>query len=768
MTYKKKLIEVALPLEDINREAAREKSIRHGHPSTLHLWWARRPLAACRAVLFASLVDDPSECVKELLADAGKRAAAEKELKTRQKAWAELKAIFTKASGAGMKSVPDPGAKPKLEEVIVELERERLFNIIRELVKWENSNDERVVNAARAEIMRSCNGKPPPVYDPFCGGGSIPLEAQRLGLEAHASDLNPVPVLINKALIEFPPKFAGKPPVNPESRAKFGASGSWKGAAGLAEDILYYGQWMRDEAEKRIGHLYPKVKVPKELGGGEATVIAWLWVRTVASPNPAAKGAHVPLTRSFCVSNKPGNKAWAEPVVNQEKMTYRFEIRTGDGKAPAGTVNRNGGLCLLTGSPMPLEYIRAEGKSGRLGARLMSIVAEGGRGRIFLSPNDEHQRVALTAEPQDVPDTDLPEEALGFRVQNYGITKHHLLFANRQLVALTTVCDLVSRARTEALKDTTSAGWETHSAEAYADAIATYCAFAVSKAADLASTICHWQPNPQHLKIAPTFSRHALAFSWDFAEGNPFSESSGNFFRQWELISKVLAELAIGRPGVVKQLDARAAVSEGGQPLFSTDPPYYDNIPYADLSDFFYIWLRRALQNIYPELLGTVLVPKGQELVADQFRHGGKYEARVFFERGIGEVFQTMRGTSDPRFPTTIYCAFKQTEDEEDSDEEGDNESASRASTGWESFLQGLLDAGWQIDGTWPMRTERPGRQRESGSNALASSIILVCRGRPNDASVASRRWIWPRPPSGRAWPCSAVTRACWKRMVRP
>ena len=322
MTYKKKLIEVALPLEDINREAPREKSIRHGHPSTLHLWCARRPLAACRAVLFSSLVDDPSECVKELMADADKRRAAERELKKRQKAWTDLTAIFQKARGAGMKSAPDPGLEPKLEEIIVETERERLFDIIRELVKWENSNNERVLNQARAEILRSTNGKPPPVYDPFCGGGSIPLEAQRLGLEAHASDLNPVSVLINKALIEIPPKFAGKPPVNPESRKKLSASGSWKGTTGLAEDIRYYGQWMRDEAEKRIGHLYPKVKLPKENGGGEATVIAWLWARTVASPNPAAKGAHVPLVRSFWLSTKPAKRTWIEPVVNELAITY--------------------------------------------------------------------------------------------------------------------------------------------------------------------------------------------------------------------------------------------------------------------------------------------------------------------------------------------------------------------------------------------------------------------------------------------------------------
>ncbi len=257
MSSRKKLIEVALPLVAINEASAREKSIRHGHPSTLHLWWARRPLAACRAVLFASLVDDPSEHPEEF---------------------------------------PDEQAQTQ--------ERERLFRLIEQLVKWESSTDENTLQQARAEIRKSTGSNPPPVLDPFAGGGSIPLEAQRLGLEAHASDLNPVAVLINKALIEIPPKFAGRPPVNPQARQSL-MGGDWHGARGLADDIRYYGKWMRDEAEKRIGHLYPRVTLPKEYGGGEATVIAWLWTRTVTCPNPACS-AKMPLVRSFYLSTKKG------------------------------------------------------------------------------------------------------------------------------------------------------------------------------------------------------------------------------------------------------------------------------------------------------------------------------------------------------------------------------------------------------------------------------------------------------------------------------
>jgi putative DNA methylase len=701
MTYRKKLIEVALPLEDINREAAREKSIRHGHPSTLHLWWARRPLATCRAVLFSSLVDDPEAAD----APAG---------------------FVTACQRLGYTS---HGTSP----------RERLFSFIAELVKWENSNDERILNTARELIRLSTDGNPPPIYDPFCGGGSIPLEAQRLGLEAHASDLNPVPVLINKALIEIPPKFAGKPPVNPDARTKFGITGSWKGTAGLAEDIRYYGQWMRNEAEQRIGHLYPKVRLSVDRDKSDAPVVAWLWARTVASPNPAARGMHVPLLRSFWLSTKSGKKTWLEPIIDVGQMSYRFRVRTDGGEPRAGTVSRNGGVCLLTGSPMPLDYIREEGRAGRLGVRLLAIVADTNEGRIYLPSDEEHERIAQSASPQNVPDTDLPEQALGFRVQNYGMFKHRDLFTKRQLVALTTFCDLIADVRTQIMRDS-----ESHTE--YADAVVTYLGLGVSKLADYNCSNVTWSQSRD--QAAHAFTKQTVSVVWDFCEVHPFAGAAGDLNITLRGISKALQELGPSHtPGHVSQINAEA-VSTVADIVFSTDPPYYDNVPYADLSDFFYVWIRRCLQSVYPTLLNTVLVPKAEELVADPFRHGGKEEARTFFEQGMGRVFAGMREASDARFPTTIYYAFKQTEEDEGSQGEeaaedltdGDRDRPSRASTGWETFLQGLVDAGWQIDGTWPMRTERGVRTRSIGSNALASSIVLVCRPRPEDASTVSRR----------------------------
>jgi putative DNA methylase len=534
-------------------------------------------------------------------------------------------------------------------------------------------------------------------------------------------------VLINKAMIEIPPQFAGKPPVNPEAKEKLSASGSWRGTAGLAEDIRHYGQWMRDEAEKRIGHLYPKIKLPKEHGGGEATVIAWLWARTVASPNPAAKGKHVPLVRQFWLSTKTTKRAWVEPIVDQNAMTYRFEIRTGNGEPRAGTVSRNGGVCLLTGSPMPLDHIRAEGKAGRLGARLMAIVAEGPKGRLYIAPSEEHERIAESAlPPEEIPNTDLPKQALGFRVQNYGMTKHRHMFTNRQLLLLSTFCNLVGEVRSKVTKDSDGD-------VQYGNALATYLGLAVSRMTHYWSNLSSWHSGGE--KMQPVFARQAISMVWDFSESNAFCESSGNWIGSRNWVAEVVDMFPCKPAGLVSQLNAEKIPPGGRGWLFSTDPPYYDNVPYADLSDFFYVWLKQMLKPLYPELLSTVLVPKAEELVAEPFRHGGKEEARTFFEQGMGKVFARMQALCDPNFPTTVFYAFKQAEEEEE-----ETANCSQASTGWETMLEAMLTAGWQIDGTWPMRTEMAGRARGRDSNALASSIVLVCRPRPKDAAVASRR----------------------------
>jgi putative DNA methylase len=663
--YRKKLIEVALPLEAINRESAREKSIRHGHPSTLHLWWARRPLAACRAVLFASIVDDPS-------------------------------------------SRPDEFTTEEEQEV----ERQRLFRIIEELVKWGNTTNETVLEAAREEIRKATDGNSPAVLDPFCGGGSIPLEAQRLGLEAHASDLNPVAVLITKALIEIPPKFAGKPPINPEAREKLAHSATWKGAQGLAEDVRYYGAWMRDRAVQRIGHLYPKAKLPN---GGEATVVAWLWARTVTCPNPGC-GAEMPLVRSFALSTKKGGEWHAQPVV--EARSVRFEVRRG----PAvrnGTKLRGSNECLVCGTVFDDATLRKTAQEYGIGDRLMAVVAEGERHRIYLSPTEELPSVQPpVAAWLDQP---LPDNARWFSPPGYGLSTQRDLFTSRQLVALATFSDLVSEARMQVVADCGD--------EVYADAVATYLAFAVDKAATRNATQTTWYSARDSTMNA--FSRQAIPMTWDYAEVNPLLQTTGSLAAtsQWvaECLDVAVPQRAVA--GSARQLDARAASED--RHLVSTDPPYYDNVGYADLSDFFYLWLRRSLNTIYPDLFSTLLTPKSQELVATPYRFDGdRARAEEFFEQGLRDAFERMRDAQDPSYPLTLFYAFKQAESRD----------GAVVSTGWDTMLTGLLDCGFAVTGTWPMRTEQPHGLRVLRVSALASSIVLVCRLRPADAPIATRR----------------------------
>jgi putative DNA methylase len=664
--YKPKLIEVALPLEDINHESAREKSIRHGHPSTMHLWWARRPLAACRAVLFAQLVDDPSAHPEQFPTEAEQEA-----------------------------------------------ERKRLHGIISELVKWENIHNEALLKEARDEIRRSCGGNPPPILDPFAGGGSIPLEAQRLGLEAHASDLNPVAVLINKALIEIPPKWAGHPPVFPGAAE---SAASWPNATGLAEDVRRYGQWMRDEAEKRIGRLYPKVKI----SGVEATVIAWIWARTVTCPNPACAGI-MPLVRSFWLGKKKGKERYVVPL--PDGKCVRFQVGGPKGIPRGGTVSRTGAVCLLCGSPVPLSYIRAEGKAGRLSAQLMAIVAEGPRQRYYLAPTDEHERAADVPRPDDVPEAELPEQALGFRVQGYGMRTWADLFTNRQLSALTTFSDLVREARGRAITD----GAE----PSYANAVITYCCFALNRVAMSENSLVRW--NPVGEKAQHMFGRQAISMLWDFADTNPFGKATGSWEAAIDLEAEPLDSLGAMATvnGTVDQVDA--AIQRYGGHVITTDPPYYDNVGYADLSDFFYVWLRRSLSGIYPELLGTVLTPKTDELIADPFRHQSKEKAEQFFEKGFTTVFARMCDETSASYPMTVFYAYKQAEANDDGD---------RASTGWDTLLEGMISSGWVLTATWPVRTEMPSRMRGMDSNALASSIVLACRPRPAIAGVTDRRGL--------------------------
>ncbi|MCL2825586.1 MAG: DUF1156 domain-containing protein, partial [Polyangiaceae bacterium] len=751
----KKLIEVALPLDAISAAAGREKSIRHGHPSTLHLWWARRPLAAARAVIFAQMVNDP-----------------------------------------GLQK--GDGFEYGMSKADAQVERQRLFRLVEDLVKWENTNNEEVLAAAREEIRRSwrevCDLNKdhpdaaelfnpevlPAFHDPFAGGGSLPLEAQRLGFESYASDLNPVAVLINKAMVDIPPRFAGRPPVGPipEGDDQTEMRSDWSGTQGLAEDVRRYGAWMRVEAEKRIGHLYPKVEITAEMAmerpdllhlvGQELTVIAWLWARTVRSPSPLHSSVHVPLVSSFVVSSKVGREAYVEPVIDGD--SYRFSVRLGlpTDQAIRGTkaVGRGAHFrCVLSDAPISGKYIMSEGRAGRIGTRLMAMVADGPRGRVYIDPTALHEAISQQAQPNWKPDIEFNQQALGFRVGNYGITRWSDMFTQRQLAALTTFSDLVAEAidkvkadferqwaeRTDHCVHECSSSVDISSFEnaaeqrvfdlpladggssatAYAQAVGVFLAFGIDKMADRNSRNCGWVNSTECMRN--TFSRQVVPMVWDCAESCPIGDSGGGYSNAISQLTRVITQsLSTSAPGFAIQCDAQTQTVSANK-LVSTDPPYYDNIGYADLSDFFYVWLRRSLRPVYPELFATLAVPKAEELVATPNRHGGKALSEKFFLDGMTKTLRNLARLTHPALPVTIYYAFKQSETTDDS---------GTSSTGWETFLEAVIKAGFSVTGTWPMRTELANRMRGVGSNALASSIVLVCRKRPENAPKTDQRHL--------------------------
>ncbi len=733
--YRPKLIEVALPLAAINADAAREKSIRHGHPSTLHLWWARRPLAAARAVIWASLVDDPSG-YEEFAAPDGETGEQKAERTDR-----------------------------------IDAERQRLFAILERLVKWENSNNPDVLAEARAEIDRCFSDGPPPILDPFAGGGAIPLEAQRLGLTALAGDLNPVAVLINKAMIEIPPRFAGMPPVHPGIDKTLT---TWERAQGLAADIEAYGQWMRDEAERRIGHMYPDATGPD---GEKLTPIAWIWARTVESPDPSWSG-HVPLVASWTLAKRPGKpKVWIEPMIDRDAMTISYAIREGGEPSRDRTISRGNGTCIATGAAIPGDYIKSESRAGRMGRHMMAVVAEGKRGRTYLPSTPGDAVAADCPKPAWKPEGRNPRRLTGGTVFIYGLDEWWKLFTPRQLTALTTFSDLLGEVAQLARADAAATGVDTcgtyprvgasagsvsapgldsnrrrcrcgdrgaaaagladdgmrlrnggDSAAAYSDAVVTFLAFAIDKCADYWSTICTWH-NSREL-IRNTFGRQAIPMTWDFAECNPFSGSTGNWMAMVDWIVKSVEHFpASASGGEALQRDARARVQESTGALLSTDPPYYDNISYADLSDFFYVWLRRNLSDVWPNECSTLLTPKAEELIANQYRAGSRGLAEEHFESGMAEFMAEVAEHQPAGVPATIYYAYKATETKE----------GEIRTTGWDTFLQAVLDAGLQVNATWPVRTELGNRLLASGTNALASSIVLACRPRPASAVLSTR-----------------------------
>jgi putative DNA methylase len=683
MTYKRKLIEVSIPLDVINDASAYDKMPGIGaHPKGIHHWWARLPLPSARAILFASLVDDPSS---------------------------------------------NPEQFPT--EEAQETERARLFDIIRKLCQKKIHTNQKVFEEANREILKHCDGKLPTVLDPFAGGGSIPLEGMRLGLPVQASDLNPVAVLINKAQLEILPQFANQVPINPEIQPKIALT-KWELGKGLAEDLRYYGKWINEEAKKRIGHHYPKAKI----GNKEHHVIAWLWARTIKCPNPAC-GCEMPLVRSFILSSKKKPNFYSRPIIEHTASGNKilgFEVLQGTPEIK-GTVSRSGATCVCCNEPVKLDFVRSEGKAGRIGQALIAMVVDQQTGKTYTSPTAEQQNTALQAQPKWKPETKLPEKALGFRVQLYGLDEHWKLFSGRQLLGLSTLHDLIKEVGQQIIIDGGSSE--------YGIAITTLLVMIGDRMADFNSSLCTW--NNSNEKVMHLFGRQAVPMIWDFGEANLLGDAVGAWKTCYEYIADCVEVILTNtsRPQNAKQFNASKYNFTNQSFIISTDPPYYDNIGYSDLSDFFYVWLRHGLLEQFPDLLGTVLVPKMEELVADDFRYGGKEAAKSHFESGFKEAFQNFKKGLDPRFPLTVYYAFKQDEDEDSADEEEDTKSIGISlTTGWETLLESLVSTGFQIVATWPIKASQNWRMRSMNSNALTSYIVLACRPRPENAASITRR----------------------------
>jgi putative DNA methylase len=687
----KKLIEVALPLIDINAASAHEKKVKVGKPTSVHHWFAPRTLSVARAMLFAQMVNDPG----------------------------------------GHRGYLKGKTKKQADE-----ERESLFSIIRELVDWNNYNNTSLLRRAAdiikqhwdADCQRLGVKEPLPAFlDPFCGRGVLPLEAQNLGFDVFAFDLNPIPVLINQAILYYPKRFRETPPACPEiSKGRLLRSGKEPTTDDLINDIQAYGKQLLDRTRKALVDMYPAAKHE----GRALPVVAWIWARTVRTPDPALGGVHVPLISSFTLASKGKKRARLRPIV--EGSEWRFEIDEGESSdKKQGTVGRTGATCLVSGRPIALDYIREEARAGRLGTRLIAIVADSGRGRVYLPAHQEHEARASDVRCDDsIRDIRIDHWPGCTNCVVYGYETFLSLFSSRQRKCLTTFIHELAHVRACIVHDALASGRD-DGAE-YADAIVTYLSLALSRTADWNNTFSRWEPKaqvPQQL-----FGRHSISMCWDFAEANPLYEATGSFWASIQNICKSLARnnvsphIPIAR---VQQHDANDSFPVAGRKcVVSTDPPYFDNIPYSNLADFFYLWLREALREVHPSLFATTSTPKAGELVANRFRHGGPQEARRFFMNGMAAAIANLKAIASPLVPITIYYAFKQKEE----DEAGDEHSA-----GWATFLQALVDSGFQITGTWPVRSESTVGLKENW-NALASSIVLVCRPRTNDAQQISRR----------------------------
>ncbi|MDA8358564.1 MAG: DUF1156 domain-containing protein [Actinomycetota bacterium] len=649
--YRKKLVETALPLEAINAACKADKDRKTGTIRNLHKWFAPMPVPALRALIFASLVDDPED----------------------------------------------------------EKERARLMELIEALVASVVFNpDEEILAAAKREISNSV-GELPTVLDPFCGGGSTLVEAQRLGLASRGSDLNPIPVLISKTLTELPAKCVGHRVLH--GNAMF-SEGSSKALGGFFVDVEYYARQIRDEAFQRVGHMYP-------LAPNGDPVVAWWWARTVESPDPRFAGAQVPLVNDWCLSKKRGEEAYVVPIVNRNSKTITFSIARS-----ASTSQLSRDICLFSGAPIPLDYVRQQAQQVGLGTQMLAIISSGQHGRAHFAPTEIHSRAAIQQVGANIDPVPIPEKALSFSAYQYGFKNWSELFTHRQQSML----EAFAKATAHISSDVVAEGGSTE----YARAIETFLGLCVGKLAQASSMLVKWRTRNGTSKAEIAVSRHDISPLLDFAETNPFGGSVGDWMG---IVTNALRALNLVDPtgpgSVVVMSDARTA-SEGldGQCLVVTDPPYFSAIGYANVSDYFYPWLRLSLKDLYPDLFSTIGAPKVGELIAEPARHATRHDAKQYFIDGFTDVIGSLRAASRPDLPLLIVYAYKEQESEE----------GGQVSTGWEAMLEAVIRSGLAVIGTWPIRGTSSSGIRDVKANALATYVVLVCRPRPAVSGRISRR----------------------------
>ena len=685
--YKKKLIEVAMPLNSINKACDYEKKPGIGpHPRGIHHWWARRPHTAARAFLFAQLIDDPISRPEDFKTEEDQKQ-----------------------------------------------ERKRLMSIIEKLSEWKSNNNDKFFFEIRSELKKSIGNDFPIILDPFSGGCTIPLEGKRMGLEVHGSDLSAVSTILGKSMIEINELFQNMPPLNPNGNLK----NHYRGFEGLAEDFKYYGFEVIKNCKQKLKSNYETENI-KDNRYKNSDIVAWIWTNTVASPDPSLNGLHVPLVKSFDLVTSRGNRVWIKPLVQGDRYSFRVlsELDGCKYEKIEGTIGRHGGRCIVSGSAITLDYIRNEGKKGLLSQKLMAVCVKGkGRKNYFSPPLNYEKNIFLNSKIEYI-NCPIEHWPGSTNCVVYGRTKFQDLFSSRQLNSLIQFSLEIKKIEKQIFNEIKNK-LELYTKEKkinldlvskeYLKLIMTFLAFTLSRALDFNNMHCRWSASNE--KIMQLFARGAIPMCWDFGEANLFEDVVGGFPKIIDYQAKCIETLFVNNgKGRIIQSDAREAVIPKNS-ILNTDPPYYDNIPYSNLADFFHVWLKKTIGHLYPDELSTLSSPKETELVANQFRFGGKELADKTFLDGMTFVINRYTNFCNKDYPLVIYYAFKQSE----------IENHGIFSPGWDSFLTALISTGLQVVQTWPARTESSTRIRALGYNALATSVIVVCRKRDNVTKTISK-----------------------------